>query len=133
MRTPQDHTADEAHSFSELKAIEQALQPYLAAAKSGDGESIRPAFFENAHIVGSIDGAFYDLDLDTFIGSVTSGGPNPKVEYHIASIQVSGPAASVRVEFANWGEHRFTDFFVMYRQDGAWKIRSKVYNSHSRN
>ncbi|MEP3277621.1 MAG: nuclear transport factor 2 family protein [Stappiaceae bacterium] len=125
--------ADEAHSFAEYQAIAAALKPYIDAAKTGDGKLSRSAFFDHAHIVGSIEGTYYDMDAETFAGAVSEGGPAPDVQSHIAWINVSGPAAAARVEFLNWGGMRYTDFFVLYKKDGVWKISSKVYDSHSKN
>ncbi|MCH9681494.1 MAG: nuclear transport factor 2 family protein [Deltaproteobacteria bacterium] len=125
--------ADEARSFAEHKAVEKALQPYIASAKTGDGDLNRTAFFDHAHIVGSIGGEFYNMDADTFKGAVAEGGPSPEIQHHIAWIDISGPAAAAKVEFINWSGNRFTDFFVLYKHDGVWKISGKVYDSHSNN
>ncbi len=125
--------ADEVQNFQVLKDITEALQPYIKSAQSGDGALSKTAFFEHAHIVGSVDGQFYDLDLDTFCGLVTEGGESPQVQNHIAWIDVSGPAAAAKVEFIDWGGNRFTDYFVLYNHEGQWKISGKVYNSHSNN
>ena len=125
--------ADEAQSFQVFKEISEALQPYIQSAKSGDGALNRTAFYEHAHIVGSINGEFYDLDLNTFSGLVNEGGASPDVLHHIVWIDVSGPAAAAKVEFIHWGGNRFTDFFVLYKHHGQWKISGKVYDSHSNN
>lgn len=125
--------ADEAHSFDEYKAVEKALQPYITSATTGDGKVIRTAFFDHAHIVGSVKGEFYNMPADTFSEVVGQGGPSPEVQHHIAWIDISGPAAAAKVEFINWSGNRFTDFFVLYKKDGEWKISGKVYNSHSNN
>jgi hypothetical protein len=124
---------DESHNFEEYKAVIKALQPYIKSATTGDGKMIRTAFYEHAHIVGSIGGAFYNADLDTFEQSVTEGGESPEVQHQIAWIDISGPAAAAKVEFINWGGYRFTDFFVLYKHEGQWKISGKVYDSHSNN
>lgn len=128
-----ESTTDEVQNFAEYQAVEQALQPYIAAAKTGDGALSRSAFYDHAHIVGSIQGETYVMTADEFEGAVTEGGPAPDVQSRIASIDISGPAATARVEFLNWGEFRFTDFFVLYKKDGDWKISSKVYDSHANN
>ncbi|WP_299959584.1 nuclear transport factor 2 family protein [uncultured Roseobacter sp.] len=128
-----ENTVDEAHSFQEYKAVAEALSPYINAAKLGDGAVARPAFFDHAHVVGSVDGTFYNFDADTFKNSISEVGPAPKVQHHIAWIDISGPAAAARIEFIDWAGHRFTDFFVLYKQEGSWKISGKVYNSHARN
>lgn len=125
--------ADEAHSFAEYKAVEAALQPYIESAKTGDGELCRTAFYDHAHIVGSVNGEFYDLDADTFKGAVSETGASPDVQSHISWIDISGPAAAAKVEFINWAGFRYTDFFVLYKQNGQWKISGKVYDSHAQN
>lgn len=125
--------ADEADSFTEYKAVEKALRPYIESAATGDGDVNRTVFFDHAHIVGSINGEFYNMDADTFKGAVAQGGPSPEVQHHISWIDISGPAAAAKVEFINWSGNRFTDFFVLYKHDGEWKISGKVYDSHSNN
>ncbi len=125
--------ADEAHNFAAYKAVEAALKPYIDSAKTGDGALTRTAFFDHAHIVGSVQGEFYNMSADEFKGAVTEGGPAPEVQHHIAWIDISGPAAAAKVEFIHWGGLRFTDYFVLYQHDGEWKISGKVYDSHSNN
>lgn len=124
---------NEAETFKEYEAIADALRPYIEAAKSGDGAHGRTAFFDHAHIVGSVNGEFSNMDADAFKDAISSMGASPEVQHRIVSIDVSGPAASARVEFFNWGGFRFTDFFVLYKHDGPWKISGKVYDSHSNN
>ncbi len=124
---------DERQSIRDYNDVVAALQPYIDSAKTGDGKVIRTAFYEHAHIVGSINGTIYNSDLNSFEKSVSNGGPSPKVEHRIVWIDVSGPAAAAKVEFINWGGFRFTDFFVLYKSDGQWKISGKVYDSHSQN
>lgn len=124
---------DEVHSFGEYKAVVNALQPYIKSAATGDGKFIRTAFYDHAHIVGSVGGEFYNMDADVFASVVADGGPSPEVQSHIAWIDISGPAAAAKVEFIDWGGNRFTDFFVLYRHEDQWKISGKVYDSHSNN
>jgi hypothetical protein len=133
IETSKQTKADEEHSFNEYAAVEEALQPYIQSATTGDGKVIRTAFFDHAHIVGSIGGEFYNMDADTFAGAVADGGPSPDVQSRIAWIDISGPSAAAKVEFLNWNGNRFTDFFVLYKYDGEWKISGKVYDSHSNN
>ncbi len=126
-------TKVETKHFNEYKEVEKALQPYIESAKTGDGNLSRSAFYSHAHIVGSTDGEFNNVDADQFGKNITSLGPSPDVQHHIVWIDISGPAAAAKVEFINWLGFRFTDFFVLYKKDGNWKISGKVYDSHSRN
>jgi len=123
----------DTQSFNEYQAIVEALQPYIQSAQNGDGPLGRSAFYDHAHIVGSIDGSFSNATADEFGEAITATGKSPNVQHQIAWIDISGPAAAAKVEFLDWAGLRFTDFFVLYKQDGEWKISGKVYDSHSRN
>lgn len=125
--------ADEKNNFAEYKAVEKALQHYIEASVNGDGENLRPTFFDHAHVIGSINGEVYNMTADEFKDSVTQGGASPSTKHHIAWIDISGPAAAAKIEFIDWSGFRFTDYFVLYKQDGEWKISGKVYDSHSQN
>ena len=48
----------------------------------------------------------------------------------IASIDVAGTVASVRIELDNWTGHRFTDFFNLLKIDGKWWVMNKVFHMH---
>ena len=125
-------TTDEAKSFEEYAAVAAALQPYIDAAKTGDGDGLRATFFDHAHVVGSMNGDFFNMTADGFRDAV-NGDKSPDVEHRIAWIDISGPAAAAKVEFIRWSGFRFTDFFVLYKQDGRWRISGKVYDSHAKN
>lgn len=129
----QETKEDEAQNFGEYKAVVEALQPYIESAKTGDGNHSRTAFYDHAHIVGSMNGEYLNLDADAFKDAINDGGESPNVQHHIAWIDISGPAAAAKVEFINWLGFRFTDFFVLYKKEGKWKISGKVYDSHAGN
>lgn len=124
---------DEVKNFNEYQEVVKALQPYIDAAKSGDGKLIRSAFYDHAHILGSMNGAVSNHTADEFAGAVGSLGGSLEVQHQIAFIDISGPAAAAKVEFINWLGFRFTDYFVLYKEEGAWKISGKVYDSHAQN
>lgn len=130
---PKVTNPEEIASFAEYEAVATALLPYIDAAKTGDGALSRSAFFDHAHIVGSIGGEVSYPDADAFAAEVSEIGASPDVQSRIAWIDISGPAAAAKVEFINWAGLRFTDFFVLYKTDGQWKISGKVYDSHSNN
>lgn len=123
----------EAKSFNEYQAIVKALQPYIDGARTGDGKLATSTFYDHTHIVGSIGGNFSNHTAEEFKEAVNSLGAATDIQHHIAWIDISGPAAAAKIEFSNWKGFRFTDFFVLYKQDGEWKISGKTYNSHSQN
>lgn len=124
---------DETQSFSEYQQVAAALEPYIESAKTGDGKLSRTAFYDHAYIVGSIGGQFSALSADDFASEVDATGKSANIQHQITWIDISGPAAAAKVEFIDWAGLRFTDFFVLYKKDGQWKISGKTYNSHSNN
>ncbi|MEO9806419.1 MAG: nuclear transport factor 2 family protein [Reichenbachiella sp.] len=124
---------NEVQSFNEYQEVVKALQPYIESARTGNGDLSRPAFYDHAHIVGSIGGEFENNTADEFAEAITSLGESPNVQHHIAWIDISGPAAAAKVEFQDWKGFRFTDFFVLYKNGKEWRISGKVYDSHSQN
>lgn len=125
--------AIEADKFMEYEGIKRAIQPYIDAAKSGKGKAVGPMFYKYAYVVGSIGGECMEVDADTFVKSLDELGPSPDVEHHIAWIDISGPAAAVKLEFVNWLGNRFTDFFVLYKDGDNWKVSGKVFDAHGNN
>ncbi len=123
----------EAQSFNDYQEVVKALKPYIESARTGDGELSRSAFYDHAHIDGSIGSEYSSSTADEFGAALTSLGEAPNIEHHIAWIDISGPAAAAKVEFLDWKGFRFTDFFVLYKKEGDWKISAKVYDSHSNN
>lgn len=129
--TSQHNPADQG--FSDYVAIAATLQKYIDAAKTGEGARQRSIWFDHAHIVGSEDGKFENYDADGFAKGISEGGPAPQVTARIVDITISGPAASARIEIQNWSGFRYTDFFLLYKRAGVWKISGKVFDSHDRN
>ena len=123
----------EKEQFDEYAAIAGALQPYIDAARTGGGSAMRHTWFDHAHIVGSLDGQPVNVDAESFCKYIDEVGGAPDVAARIVSIDYQGNAAAARIEFLNWGGARYTDFFVLYKRDGVWKISGKVYDSHTRN
>lgn len=128
-----DKENTELQSFNDYKDVEKALNPYIKSAKSGDGKLSRSAFYDHAHILGSIEGTVYNLTADEFGKEIAKGGPSENTQSQIVWIDISGPAAAAKVEFYDWNGFRFTDFFVLFKKDGEWKISGKVYDSHNKN
>jgi len=125
-------TADEQASFDEYAAVEAPVRVHLECAASGDGATMRTVWMDHATIVGSFDGQAATLTVDDFCARVTELGPAPEVQARIASIDISGNCARVRLESANLRGFRFTDFLLLVKRDGVWRISAKVFDAHSR-
>ena len=55
-----------------------------------------------------------------------------RIQAQIVAIEYIGNAGMARLEARNWRGTRYTDFFVLSKQDDNWRINSKVFYAHSR-
>ncbi len=127
----QEHAA-EAASYSAYDEILAAISPYMESARTGDGASILPTLSDDFRVTGHMDGELVHLASEPFAGLISEIGPTADVQSRVVSVEREGRSAAVRIEFLNWAGLRFTDFILLYRQDDGWKLKSKVFSSHSR-
>ncbi len=125
-------TPAEQHSFSEYEAIVAALDPYMTVATTGDVEGVRKTWHDHARIVGARDGQSINLSLEEFCQRIASMGQAQDLQGRIVSVDIAGIAAVARLEFINWHGFRYTDFLLLSKQDGVWKVSAKVFHAHSR-
>ncbi len=59
-----------------------------------------------------------------------SNDPKNVWEHKFTNIDVTGGAATVKVELRNQGKHVFTDYLSLLKFDSGWKIVAKVYHKH---
>lgn len=130
---PGSITSGERADFARYEAVAAALQPYLDGARTGVTDGLRRLFYDHARIVGAIEGHFMANDPDAFTEWAGGNGASPALKARITDVQISGPAASVRIEVIDWLGFRFTDFMLLYRQDGIWRVSGKVFDAHGRN
>jgi Putative lumazine-binding len=118
-----------AASESEARAgIKAALETYFKGHATGDAKHYRAAFLPTAHIEGNRDGKFVSWTLDMYC-ELFKGIPAPDEATRkrtIGSIDISGDAAMAKATLSH-GEVTFTDYFVLLRVEGVWKIANKVY------
>ena len=116
---------------SDSDAIAKTVQHYIDGAKSGRGADMKPAFHQDATIFGYIGPDLFAGPIQQLFDWNDQNGPATALQARIASIDVFGTAATVRLEADNWTGHRFTDFFTLLKVDGEWKIMQKVFHLHA--
>ena len=115
---------------SEHDAITKVLQHYIDGAKSGKGDAMKPAFHKDATIFGYVGADLFAGPIQQLFAWNDQNGPATELEARIASIDVIGTAATVRLELDNWTGSRYTDLFTLLKVDGEWKIMNKVFHLH---
>jgi hypothetical protein len=125
-------STEEIESFATHEAIAATLQRYIDGARAGKGSLVRLAFADGARVRGSYAGKPVDWTLQEFCDIIDQGGPAAELDTRVVSVEYEGTAAMARLEARNWRGTRYTDFFVLIRQDRVWQITSKVFFAHSR-
>ena len=114
----------------EEAGVRAAINQYFKGHATGSGEEMRQAFLPTAHIEGNRDGKFVSWTAAEY--SSRFGGKPAADEASrkrtIDRIDISGTAAMASATLVH-GATTFTDYFVLLKVDGAWKIANKVYSS----
>jgi hypothetical protein len=112
-------------------AIAKTLQHYIDGARSGKGDDMKPAFHKDATIFGYAGAELFGGPIQQLFDWSDQSGPAAELQARVASIDVAGTVAIVRLELTNLNGARYTDMFTLLEVDGEWKIMSKVFHLHS--
>jgi hypothetical protein len=120
-RTSQQELASQA-------GVRTAIDHYLKGHATGDASHMRKAFLPTAHIEGIRDGKFTSWTLDEYCALFVGKPSNDEAKRvrRIDSIDVSGDSAMAKATL----DHVtivFTDYFVLLKVGGEWRIANKVY------
>ena len=121
--TASAQTSDEA-------GVRAAIEQYFKGHATRDAATMRAAFLPTAHIEGIRQGRFTSWTVDDYTANF-KGTPAPNEASNrrtIDSIDIMGDAAMARATLVH-GRTTFTDYFVLLKVDGAWKIANKVYSA----
>ncbi len=117
-------------AVSDYDAIAQLIQYYIDGARSGVGNDMKPAFHADATVFGYVGPDLFAGPIQNLFAWNDENGPATELEHRIASVDVTGTVATVRLEIENWTGFRFTDLFTLLKVDGQWKITNKVFHLH---
>jgi hypothetical protein len=112
------------------QAVRAAISQYFRGHATGDPAEMRKAFLPTAHIEGLRDGKFVSWTAEEY-SSRFSGKPaadEASRRRTIDRVDVMGTAAMASATLVH-GATTFTDYFVLLKVDGAWRIANKVYSS----
>lgn len=101
------------HVLRDEAAVRNGFHPdFIMSVNDGEGVTLVP-----------LDMWIERMELD--------GQRNPKrVEGRFEFVDVTGEAASAKLQIFEDEEHRYTDYFGLYKMPDGWKIVSKSFQSH---
>ncbi len=119
-------------SAQDHAAVAQAIATYLRGHAEAEPAHMRAAFLPGAHVEGIHDGVFTSWDLDTYC-ALFKGAPAPDEATRLRRIDwvdVTGDAAAAKATLVH-GATTFTDYFVLLKVAGEWRIANKVYHGQA--
>lgn len=115
---------------SDEAAVRAVITTYFRGHATGIADTMRAAFLPSAHIEGNRNGTFTSWTVDQYVSGFR-GQPAPDEASRVRTIDevdVSGSAAMVKATLKH-GATTFTDYFVLLKVNGEWKIANKVYHA----
>jgi hypothetical protein len=107
--------------------VTRVMNLYIDGVGNGNADQMNEAFHSSARWFGTVDGADYDLDKESFVTHMV-GTPGKPSSAKIVDIQIAGTAARATLEVEGfWGTISFTDFFQLVKFDGRWQITCKTF------
>jgi hypothetical protein len=113
--------------------VRAVIDIYFQGHARADSASMRVAFLPSAHIEGIRNGAFHSWTVGEYAG-IFQGRPaadEAARKRTIDVVDITGTAAMVKATLVH-GTTTFTDYFVLLKVDGEWKIANKVYHAERR-
>jgi hypothetical protein len=120
----------------EHDAITRTMHCYIAGARAGDGDLMRPAFHPSATMSGFCQGVEYSGSIEHVFQWVTENGPAPNITPRFARIEIIETIAVVHLEVQRWSgklagaNARASDVFTLLKWNGEWKITHKLFHWH---
>jgi hypothetical protein len=121
---------------SDEEAIKTLVQSaYVDGLQNlGDLEKTRAGFHPDFVLLGLRDGQMTRLPIADWIASAekrkASGQKPPLTTCKFLTVDVTGQAASVKLELHQGGTRIFTDYLSLYKFPDGWKIVGKIYYRH---
>ena len=139
---PEDHRPSPSEAppnryLVEHDAITRTMDRYVAGARAGDGDLMRPAFHPEATISGYCQGIEYSGSVEHVFEWIAANGPAPNIEPRFARIEIIETIALVHLEVRGWSgklagvNSRASDVFTLLKLNGEWKITHKLFHWHS--
>ena len=117
-------------SVSDYQAVKDTISKYLEAGKQGKSEIMKHAFHKDAIMYNADKGAIEGGNIQALFDYIDNNPAASDMEADITSVDIAGNIAYARVESNNWHGARFSDMFLLLKDNGEWKILTKVFYSN---
>lgn len=119
--------------IEEFNKVENVARKFIEAVQKGNSEIVKPYFYEKASFFGQLNEKEYQSGpIQGFYDTIDKmGGVGSDYIARVDVLNIEKTVATVRVIEDNWHGYKFTDFLIMNKINGEWKIVAKVYDTLS--
>jgi putative intracellular protease/amidase len=112
---------------NDLEQVKEILTDYIEGTANGQPERLRKAFHPNFNLYTVAKDSLWIRSGEQYISNIKPGEKANRIG-RIISIDIEKDAAMAKVEIVipNW--RVFTDYFLILKYEGAWKIVHKSYS-----
>lgn len=112
---------------SDFKLIAECLTEYIEGTANGQPDRLRTAFHPDFNLYSVTDSDSLKIWAgEDYISGIKVGKKNSR-QGRIISIDHENNAATAKVEILIPGWRVFTDYFLLLKYEGSWKIVHKSY------
>ena len=118
--------AQTENNQSEIAQIEETLMNYIDGTANGEPEKLKKAFHPDFNLYTISNDSLRVRSGKKYISNVKDGEKSNRIG-RIISIDYENDAAIAKAEIIipNW--RIFTDYFLLMKYEGSWKIVQKSY------
>jgi len=117
-------------NFDDYQAVKATINKYLEAGKQGKSSIAKPAFHKDAIMYNANNGKIEGGAIQSLFDFFDTEAPAPDLQAEITSIDIAGNVAYARVESKNWHGESYSDMFLLLKENGEWKILTKVFHTN---
>lgn len=112
---------------SDLIQIKEVLSDYIEGTANGQPERLRKAFHQNFNLYTVAKDTLWIRSGEQYIANIKDGQKLNRIG-RIVSIDIEKDAAMAKAEIVVPNSRTFTDYFLLLKYEGAWKIIHKSYS-----
>lgn len=126
---PAGLAAQNGGTGSEEDAVRAAVDHYLAAHATGQGEHIDRVFHPDAMLFWVADGQLQRRSGAEYRAGFRGSPPPDEAQRKrwIEMVDVTGDVAVAKVVL-DYPNARFTDYFALLKTDGEWRVMTKIFH-----
>ncbi|MBK6362164.1 MAG: nuclear transport factor 2 family protein [Saprospiraceae bacterium] len=121
--TPYAQTQPTSHEFEQISAT---LMDYIEGTANGEPERLRKAFHPDFNLYTVTRDSLWIRSGEKYISNIKPGEKANRIG-RIISIDYEKDAAMAKAEIIIPGWRIFTDYFLLLKYEGSWKIVQKSY------